>query len=63
MTTMRNELIAFAIISCILIAMILTIHPIDEITIKNFSGVFGVIGFVVVKKMVDVYYSKHSKFK
>lgn len=38
--------------------MIITIHPLDEITIKDFGGLFGVIGFIVVKKMVDVYFAK-----
>lgn len=56
MRTIRNELIAFAIISCVLITMIFTTNPLDEITIKDFGGLFGVIGFVVVKKMVNAYF-------
>lgn len=55
---MKNELIAFAIISCILIAMILTSHPLNEITPNNFAGLFGAVGYFVVKKIVDAYFSK-----
>ncbi len=61
MKTMRNELIAFGIISCIVLAIILTIHPLDELRIKDFGGLFGIIGFVVIKKMVDIYFAKRDK--
>ena len=55
---MKNELIAFVLISCIMTVLIFTIHPLNEITVKDFGGVFGVIGFIMVKKMVDAYFVK-----
>jgi hypothetical protein len=58
MNTMRNDLIALVIISCILIVMIFTIHPLSDITLKDFGGLFGVIGYFVVKKLVDAYFAK-----
>lgn len=40
MIQMKNELIAFTLIACILIIMILVSHPLNEITLKDFGGVF-----------------------
>lgn len=58
MNTMKNDLITLAIISSILIVMIFINHPLNEITLKNFSGLLGVLGYFVVKKMVDAYFAK-----
>jgi hypothetical protein len=55
---MKNDLIALAIISGILIIMIFIMTPMDKITIKNFSGLLGILGYFVVKKIVDVYFAK-----
>jgi energy-converting hydrogenase Eha subunit C len=57
-TNIKNELIAFAIITCILIGMVLLLKPIDKIIINDFGGIFGVIGFIVVKYFVDAYFAK-----
>ena len=58
----KNEIIAFVLISCILAIMILVITPLNEITLNHFGGVFGVLGYLVVKKMVDIYFAqKESK--
>jgi len=58
METKKNDIIAFVLISCILTVMIFTTHPLNEITLKDFGGVFGVIGYIAVKKMVDAYFAK-----
>ena len=63
MKTIKNELIALALISCILIAMIFIIHPLNEISIKDFSGLLGVLSYIVLKKMVDIYYEKKNQKK
>ena len=55
---MKNELIAFVLIACILVVVRITNHPLNEISLKDFSGVNGVIGYIVVKKMVDAYFEK-----
>lgn len=58
MNTMKNDLIALALMSFILIVMIFTIHPLNDITINDFGGLFGVAGYFVVKKLVDAYFVK-----
>jgi len=58
MNTKKNELIAFTIISCILAVSIFTSQPLNEITIYDFGGVYGVIGYLVVKRIVDAYYAQ-----
>ena len=55
---MKNELIAFVLITCILIVVTFPNHPLNEISLKDFSGVYGVIGYIIVKKIVDAYFEK-----
>ena len=58
----KNEIIAFVLISCILTIMIFIITPLNEITLNHFGGVSGVLGYLVVKKIVDAYFAqKESK--
>ncbi len=58
MNTMKNELIAWFIISCILMVPILANHPISEITLESFSAIYGIVGYILVKKVVDAYFAK-----
>lgn len=58
---MKNDLIAMAGISSILLVMIFTIHPLNEITFKDFGGFYGVIGYFVVKVIVDSYFARKNR--
>jgi len=52
---MKRNLIGLGSISAILIAFILIRTPFEEITYKDFGGVYGVAGFFVLKIIVEEY--------
>jgi len=56
---MKRNLIVLGSISAVVIVFILIRTPLEVITYRNFGGVYGVVGYFILRIIVEEYY----KFK
>jgi len=55
---MKRALIDMSIMTTIFVIVALVMIPFNEITFRHFIGLIGLIGYLVVRLIIDTYYAK-----
>jgi len=56
--TVKRTLIDITIMTIIFVVIALVMIPFNELKFRHFSGLIGVIGYLVVRLIIDTYYTK-----